>query len=40
MKHTKSFFVIYIQNNTNKLFQNKFNERITHLLEEINKGND
>ena len=29
-----------IKNNTNKLFQNKFNERITHLLEEINKVND
>ena len=29
-----------IKNNTNKLFQNKFNERITHLLEEINKAND
>ena len=29
-----------IKNNTNKLFQNKFNERITHLLEKINKVND
>ena len=29
-----------IKNNTNKLFQNKFNERITHLLEEIDKVND
>ena len=29
-----------IENNTNKLFQNKFNERITHLLEEIDKVND
>ena len=29
-----------IKNNSNKLFQNKFNERITHLLEKINKVND
>ncbi len=28
-----------IKNNSNKLFQNKFNERITHLLEKINKVN-
>ena len=29
-----------IKNNSNKLFQNKFNERITLLLEKINKNND
>tara|TARA_B100002003_G_C14082259_1_gene520617 strand:- start:61 stop:1002 length:942 start_codon:yes stop_codon:yes gene_type:complete len=29
-----------IKNNSNKLFQDKFNERITHLLEKINKAND
>ena len=29
-----------IKNNSNKLFQDKFNERITHLLEKINKVND
>ncbi len=29
-----------IKNNSNKLFQSKFNERITYLLEKINKVND
>jgi len=29
-----------IKNNSNKLFQNKFNEKITHLMEKINKAND
>ena len=29
-----------IKNNNNKLFQNKFNERVTYLLEKINKVND
>ena len=35
-----SYIHTSIKNNTNKLFQNKFNMRITHLLEEINKAND
>jgi len=29
-----------IKNNNNKLFQNKFNEKVTNLLEKINKAND
>ena len=29
-----------IKNNNNKLFQNKFNEEVTHLLEKIDKAND
>ena len=29
-----------IKNNNNKLFQNKFNEKVTLLLEKINKNND
>ena len=35
-----SYIHTSIKNNTNKLFQNKFNVRITRLLEEINKAND
>ena len=29
-----------IQNKNNKLFKNKFNEEVTHILERINKSND
>ena len=29
-----------IKENTNKLFQNQFNEKVTHLLEKINQTND
>ena len=29
-----------IKKNTNQLFQNNFNEKVTHLLEKINKAND
>tara|TARA_B100001123_G_C15278167_1_gene1013001 strand:+ start:421 stop:1362 length:942 start_codon:yes stop_codon:yes gene_type:complete len=35
-----SYIYKSIKNNNNKLFQNKFNEKITHLLERINKIND
>ena len=35
-----SYMYKSIKNNNNKLFQNKFNEKVTYLLEKINKAND
>ena len=35
-----SYIYKSVKNNNNKLFENKFNEKVTYLLERINKLND